>query len=212
MDYRKHLLAEMESLASGTPSSTTTPPTTTTTRMKELRLGPRNGESGTSASASPISTASPATAKEDMDKGGKKDIPCRYFAKTAKGCSRGNRCPYKHAWEGADKRERCLACGGKGHLAKECPMKKVNGQPRAAPKATSGTSSTTTTSTPSASTTARAVRIDESRSANVEPTLQDSLPVQGSSVAATADIKEMLSEAGKMLKALTTTQLKLSSS
>ena len=47
---------------------------------------------------------------------------CRFFLKD-KGCSRGNKCRYKHSMAGLTKEEKkskCLACGATTHRAKDC--------------------------------------------------------------------------------------------
>ena len=62
--------------------------------------------------------------QSDRNQEDKSKVPCKFFAKTYKGCARAGRCPFLHSWEGVEKNGRCLACGGKNHSAKECPHKK----------------------------------------------------------------------------------------
>ena len=217
--YHKHLLAEMEALASGVATGSSTmplSPATPTTRMKELRTAARQGGGGEHVSTSP--STSPTT-RTEADKASKRaETSCRYFGKSQKGCTRGAKCPFRHAWDGAsDRKDRCLACGGKGHMARECPTKKGPPTPSAATRSTT-TPSPTSPTTPSAR---RAVRIDESRNQQVE-TAPEQLPAQSpatpsgqpqgqppmASSGTAAELKEVLCEAGKMLKALTAAQAK----
>ena len=105
-DYLHHLLAERELRAS--PKVTTPPPST-------------------------LVSSSTTTTLAGGDRAQKRaTTQCRYFGKSAKGCMRGRQCPYMHPWEGLEQKERCLACGGKGHLVKECPTRKPQ-RPKGAP-------------------------------------------------------------------------------
>ncbi|OLQ10423.1 Copia protein [Symbiodinium microadriaticum] len=127
----------------------------------------------------------------------KGEVPCRFFGKTAKGCIRGNKCPFLHSWEGLDKKERCLNCGGKGHLAKECPVKKTppsssGNTPKNDKNNQGGTSSTAT----------RTVRIDDKPEVNPLPASS------GEATSAQADLKEVLVDVGKVLKAMQATTMK----
>ena len=190
-NFHRHLLAEMEGLATGTATSETRPPS-----VKEMRTT-RGGDASTPTSP----TTSPTSAtSEDPDKLAKRaTTQCRYFGRTQKGCSRGARCPFQHSWEGLEQRERCLAGGGKGHFAKECPTKK------GAPKPPNPKTSATTTTTTSAPTTpsARTARVDETK--NQIQIVE--LPVASAPSASTAScpasgLRDVLNEAGKMLKVL----------
>ena len=217
--YHKHLLAEMEALASGVATGSSTmplSPATPTTRMKELRTAARQGGGGEHVSTSP--STSPTTRTEADKASRRAETSCRYFGKSQKGCTRGAKCPFRHAWDGvSDRKDRCLACGGKGHMARECPTKKGPPTPSAATRSTT-TPSPTSPTTPSAR---RAVRIDESRNQQVEAA-PEQLPAQSpatpsgqpqgqppmASSGTAAELKEVLCEAGKMLKALTAAQAK----
>ena len=210
-DYLNHLLAEMEGLATGSGCSTTAPTTplastsstttgtvqTPTPRMKEVRTA--GNVDSTEPSTSPTSPS--ITGGMDDGKGAKRaTTPCRYFGRTAKGCSRASKCPFLHDWKGLDKKDRCLACGGRGHMARECPTK-VKGQRPNTQSAAQGSAPTSPT------TTTRAVRIDESKNEVKEPLLQQAAATQMASDHA-AELKGMLAEAGKVLKALSATHLK----
>ena len=201
-DYLHHLLAEMEGLSTGSggaaSSSLTSTPTPAMPKMKELRMPPK-----------PSSPAFPATSgtnvlanqQDGIDKAQKRaGIQCRYFGKSAKGCTRGKQCPYQHSWDGLERAERCLVCGGKGHLAKECPTKKT-----VKPKPGSHPSPASTASPSPTAASSRAVRVDESKNEVHESTQE---PPTSSSTTTTSELKEMLAEAGKVLKALSTAHVK----
>ena len=211
MDYLNHLLAEMESLATGSGSSTTTAPaqgttststpTSTTPKVREFRT--RNNVDLNMTQPLTSTTATPSVGTEE-DKGTKRaSTPCRYFGRTAKGCIRASKCPFLHDWKDLDKKDRCLACGGKGHMARECPTKAKG--PKGAPTSSNSTSRPTS---PTSSTTAtRTVRIDESKNEMREASAQPE-PSSSSMAAPTTELKDMLAEAGKVLKALSATHLK----
>ena len=166
--FYQHLLAEMEALATGTATSAASSPTSPSAppRVKEMRTGNRTGDRNRSGE-SPTSVPTSLTTGKNPEKTEKRaSTACRYFGKTNKGCTRGSKCPFKHTWDGLEKRERCLECGGKGHQARECPTKVTRSQeavpkvpPPRHPSSTSSTSPTTMTST----STARVVRVDEAK-------------------------------------------------
>ena len=200
--YHKHLLAEMEALASGTTgssSATTATPLTSPTKLKELRAG-QGHPPGTPSSTATMSPASPTLSDEKERMAKRAATLCRCFGKTQKGCVRGAKCPFKHSWDGVESKHRCLACGGKGHLAKECPTKK-NATAKSAARAPSATPDPA----------ARSVRVDESKNQVVEVPVATSTatPAATSSASSQAsELREVLNEAGKMLKALSATQAK----
>ncbi|CAE7258992.1 unnamed protein product [Symbiodinium sp. CCMP2456] len=66
---------------------------------------------------SPKSAAAPGAAK-----------PCKFYLSEA-GCQRSN-CKFVHDWAmipREEKTERCKACGGKGHMKRNCPVKQYPG-------------------------------------------------------------------------------------
>ena len=109
---------------------------------------------------------------------------------------------FLHDWKDLDKKDRCLACGGKGHMARECPSK-LKG-PRGSPTSTTPTSRPTSPTSPSTAT--RMVRIDESKNEVQEAIVQPE--VLASPAAPATELKDMLTEASKVLKALSATHLK----
>ena len=213
--YYKHLMAECEALAVSSSSLTTSgqAASTTTVAKPEPKIRPMKTEPKASTPTIPTTpsrtTATPDSAPGEQEAAEgfpseKKDVPCKYFGRTYKGCARANKCPFRHSWDGLEKEKssRCLACGGK-HMAKDCINKK-SGSPKAAtPKtapqakaAAQQTSSTTTTSTTSNKT----VRIEEPTSTSGSSA--------GSQELGAADLKEILADVGKMLKAMSATTLK----
>ena len=208
--YFQHLMAECEALAVASTSSTPTSTTTTTVEKPEPRIKPMRAEPKTgqpSAPAPPPKSPSPTlpspTSPVAPDKYAKdkKEVPCKYFGKTYKGCARGSKCPFAHSWEGLEKERasRCLECGGK-HMVKDRVNKK-GGSPTStstakAPPATKATPPTSSSST----TTNKTVRIEET-SGNGDGTQE----VQQ------ADLKEVLADVGKMLKAMSATTLRKAS-
>ena len=209
-DYLNHLLAEMESLATGSSCSTTAPmssqgPTSSTTtgptstaapRVRELRT--KGNRDQQHPSRSPTASSSPKGESEEDKSSMRATTPCRYFGRTTRGCTRAAKCPFLHEWKGLDKKDRCLACGGKGHLARECPTKQKGLHHAASTPSLTSASMSPTTST-------RSVRIDESRNEVQEPPAVTEL---GPPAAQAAELKDMLAEAGKVLKALPATHLK----
>ena len=145
--FFKHLMSECEALAVAGPTTngTTTTTTPTPTPRGETRIKPVKTETKAGAPhppPPPRTPTVPTTSDEDSEKSPatRASTPCKFFAKTYKGCARTNKCPFLHSWEGLEKEKngRCLACGGKGHGAKECPHKKPNGTPKASAKASHG--------------------------------------------------------------------------
>ena len=196
-DYLHHLLAEMEGMATGSgQTGTTSASTTSLPRIKELRAP---AVPSTTPTSSPTSSPQGNGQQEEVDKTTKRAMtPCRYFGKSAKGCTRGNKCPYKHSWEGLEQKDRCLACGAKGHMARDCPTKKP--PPPRTPRLPTAPP---TTPQPKA-TSSRSVRIDEEKNQTVEP----ATPSTTTQPAAPSELKEVLAEASKVLKAISTAQAK----
>ena len=205
--YYKHLMAECEALALTTP--TTSYPMTTVVKP-EAKLKPVKPEgrhtSGTPSSSATqgrpttaTSTSSSTTPEATQHTGPKSEVPCRYFGRTAKGCSRATKCPFMHSWEGLDKKDRCLNCGGKGHVAKECSAKRT---PPASTSTTPKSGNERQPSTATSSTTTRTVRIDEKPEVVTAP----SKPTEGAPTP--NDLKDVLADVGKVLKAMQATSLK----
>ncbi|OLQ05728.1 Copia protein [Symbiodinium microadriaticum] len=222
--YYHHLLAECESLAVASSTITTSPATTTVTPAKpEPKMRPLKPERTSTTTGTPTATAPPGPSRSSSQSTAKSEgetlertadekakVPCKFFAKTYKGCARAGRCPFLHSWEGVEKTGRCLACGGKNHSAKDCPNKKSNSQ---ADTSSTPTSPQRTTSTRPSSSTATApttsnknVRIDENP--QVEPIPARSTSSSATTGADSVDLKEVLADVGKMLKAMTATNLK----
>ena len=85
-------------------------------------------------------------------------------------------------------------------MAKECPTKRPP-KPKAGPS-----SSPTSTATPSpTAASSRTVRVDEGKNEVHEPVQE---PTTSTSTTTTSELKEMLAEAGKVLKALSTAHVK----
>ena len=119
--------------------------------------------------------------------------------KTNRGCSRAGKCPFLHSWEGLDKKDRCLSCGGKGHSAKECSAKRTP-PPSTSTTPKNGNDRSTATST--SSTTTRTVRIDDRPDVAPVPSRpQEAAPSPN-------DLKDVLADVGKVLKAMQATSLK----
>ena len=104
--YFQHLMEECEALAVASASSTSTNMTTTTAEKPEPRIKPMRTELKTgqpSLPAPPPKGPSPAvppsTSPGSSDKFAKdtKEVPCKYFGKTYKGCARGSKCPFGHS-------------------------------------------------------------------------------------------------------------------
>ena len=205
--YYRHLMGEMEALAVGsTPSSTTT---STPTAKQEPRLRPFKGEpkGGPPGAAppkaggsSPGSTTSGAEHKYDKPKS---EVPCKFFGRVARGCARGSKCPFMHSWDGLDKKDKCLLCGGKGHMQKECPSRKGTppGSLGGTPK--SGSEKPVQASSSSSTTTTKAVRIDEVPEVNEIAERGSAEPSISSN-----DLRDVLADVGRVLKSMTATTLK----
>ena len=212
--YFKHLMAECEALAVASNTSTGTSSTTTTVEKPEPKMRPLRADTkqgppqppptlAKTPPSTPGSTATTPTNGEAANKD-KKEVPCKYFAKTYKGykgCARGSKCPFLHSWEGneREKPSRCLECGGK-HMVKDCFNKK-GGSPTtpSTPKAPSTTRQTPPPGS-SSTTTNKTVRIEEVDGHQLQG--------NGSNEAGTAELKEVLADVGKMLKAMSVTSLR----
>ena len=171
------------------------------TMRAEPKTGQPNAPAPPPKSPSPTLPSPTSPVAPDKYAKDKKEVPCKYFGKTYKGCARGSKCPFAHSWEGLEKERasRCLECGGK-HMVKDCVNKK-GGSPTStstakAPPATKATPPTSSSST----TTNKTVRIEET-SGNGDGTQE----VQQ------ADLKEVLADVGKMLKAMSATTLRKAS-
>ncbi|CAE7321109.1 RE2, partial [Symbiodinium microadriaticum] len=211
--YYRHLLAECETLAVGLTSSTTSMQNTST--KPEPKMKPMKPEAATPIPPPPPlptnrSSSQNTSGGEEGDKEKRATTPCRYFGKTFKGCARGSKCPFQHTWEGNEKEkaQRCWVCGGK-HLTKQCPNQKPN--PSTSSTTTPNAKATPQTPrTPPSSgtqtTTTKSVRIDDKPQVEQVParTSSSSAAPEGS----TPDIKEMLSDVGKMLKQMTAANAK----
>ena len=222
--FYHHLLAECETLAISsatmvvsTTSSTTTPPIKPDPKMKPMKPERPNSTPTTNpnaATANGSRSPSASTTRSDGEQSDKNQedrskVPCKFFGKTYKGCARAARCPFMHSWEGIEKVGRCLACGGKNHSAKECPHKKPPASGDQASAATTGGKpqgpKSPTTSTTSNGSSNKNVRIDDTP--QVEP-----IPARSSSAASssieTNDLKDVLADVGKMLKAMSATSIR----
>ena len=208
--YYKHLMGECESLATAIPTNVST---STPTPKAEPRLRPVKPDTRTPPTTSippiPPRSSSQTTPGTEEEKDRRATTACKFFGRTFKGCARAGRCPYLHSWEGIEKEKssRCLACGGK-HMAKECPNKKVQGgspggaansEPKAPP--TIPKASPPSSSKPPAN---KTVRIEET-----QETAQGSSgtgPNQGDG--ASVDLQEVLSDVGKIPKAMSASSIK----
>ncbi|CAE7708795.1 unnamed protein product [Symbiodinium sp. CCMP2592] len=207
--YYKHLMGECEALAVASSSlstqTLTTAPLKPEPKIKPMRTDNKNGNNTPAPPPPPkpptTSTTPSPSEGQDANKGNgeKKDVPCRFFGKTFRGCARASKCPFLHSWEGLEKERptRCLACGGK-HMAKECPNKK-GGSPTST--ANARTPSTTRNGNEqngatSSTTTTRAVRIEEKPEGEKNE-------ATASTPTTTTELKEVLADVGKMLKAMT---------
>ena len=211
--YYRHLLAERETLAVGLTSSTTSLPSTAT--KPEPKIKPMKPEGIPSVPPPPPlpttrSSSQNTSGGEEISKEKRATTPCRYFGKTFKGCARGAKCPFQHTWEGNEKEkaQRCWTCGGK-HLTKQCPNQKP-GPSSSSTTTPSAKASPQTPRTPPPSgtqaTATKSVRIDDN------PEVEH-VPARNSSSSATSgdntpDLKEMLSDVGKMLKQMTAANVK----
>ena len=208
--YYHHLLAECEAMA--VTGSASTAATTTTSagtagkpepKMRPMKPNPKGTPPPPPA---PTRTNSPNTTTSDEDPDKRAQTPCRYYGKSFKGCARGTKCPFLHTWEGNEKEKsgRCNLCGGK-HAAKDCPTKRPSTTTRTS-STTSTTPPTTTPTRPPSSSSApspslnKSVRIDEVPQVEGIPSR-----ASASSSEAVPDLKEVLADVGKMLKAMTTT-------
>ncbi|CAE7824994.1 unnamed protein product [Symbiodinium microadriaticum] len=184
----KHLMGECESLATSVPTTVTT---TTLSTRPEPKLKPVRTDAAT---ATPTTMPPPVTrslsqntsASWDEEKDKRSTTPCKFFGKTYKGCARLQKCPFLHSWEGLEKEKpnRCLACGGK-HMVKEC---------------STGNAKEYLNNFAAAS---KTVRIDENPEVEHVPAR-----ASASSNPEAIDLKEVLADVGKVLKAMSTTTLK----
>ncbi|OLP98027.1 Retrovirus-related Pol polyprotein from transposon TNT 1-94 [Symbiodinium microadriaticum] len=203
--YYKHLMAECEALAVASASLATTTSTATPIKpepkIKPMRTDPKNGNNYPPPPPPRPSNSTPTAPTTEAQEGNqhqgeKKDTPCKYFGRTFRGCARTSKCPFLHSWEGLEKEKasRCLACGGK-HMVKDCQNKKGSSPTSAA----TAKSAATPRASPdgSSSTTNKTVRIDEK-----SQTEASSSTPSANSTATTNELKEVLADVGKMLKAM----------
>ena len=223
--FYHHLLAECETLAISSATmvvsstlSTTTPPLKPDPKMKPMKPERPNSTPTTTtpnaATANGSRSPSASTTRSDGEQSDKNQedrskVPCKFFGKTYKGCARAARCPFMHSWEGIEKVGRCLACGGKNHSAKECPHKKPPAGGDQPTTATSGGKpqgpKSPTTSTTLNGTSNKNVRIDDTPQVETIPARSSSAP--SSSIEAN-DLKDVLADVGKMLKAMSATSIR----
>ncbi|CAE7446981.1 RE1 [Symbiodinium sp. CCMP2592] len=214
--YYKHLLAECEALA--VTSAALAIPTTPTTSRPEAKVKPMRTDKGNQPNPpvpppppTPTRSSSQSTTRSDMDAGDKSledksKVPCKFFGRTYKGCARGSRCPFQHSWEGLDKNGRCLGCGGKNHAVKDCPYKKppAGDSPTATTPTRPPTNKAPPQQPPASSTSNKNVRIDENPQVEPIPARTSSSTTSGDGEQM-PDLKEVLADVGKMLKAMTST-------
>ena len=214
--FYKHLMGECESLAAakGTTSATTTPTPKSEPRLRPLKPDTRTEPTSPSA-ATPRSSSQNTSLSggDDNDKDKKSTTPCRFFGRSFKGCARLDKCPFLHSWQGLEKEkpQRCWTCGGK-HMTKECPNKKAaanktttpssssTGAPKAPPSAPRTPTSPTTTSTN------KTVRIDDKPEVESVPGRAEG--TSSAAEGAAPDLKEVLADVGKMLKAMSTANMR----
>ena len=192
--YYRHFMGECEALAVGatTTSSTTTAVSKPEPLLKPVRGDPKQGTfAPNAAKAQPTTPTLQTSAVDSKFEKAKSEVPCKFFGRTAKGCVRCSKCPFSHSWEGLDKKDRCLLCGGKGHTQKECPNKKVH--PAYLHQVAPTSSSTTTTKT---------VRIDD------QPEAVDPQPRGGEATLSGGELRDVLADVGRVLKSMTATSLK----
>ncbi|CAE7943851.1 GIP [Symbiodinium sp. KB8] len=129
---------------------------------------------------------------------------CKFFGRTAKGCVRCSKCPFSHSWEGLDKKDRCLLCGGKGHMQKECPnnLKKYTPPTSNGSTPKHGSERPQAAPTSSSTTTTKTVRIDD------QPEAVDPQPRGGEATLSGGELRDVLADVGRVLKSMTATSLK----
>ena len=212
--YYKHLMGECEALATAmsiTSTTTVVPTPKADPKLRPIRADTRTMTPPPAPTSQPPRSPSQNTSASGGEEDKRGTTPCKFFGKTYKGCGRLGKCPFLHSWDGLEKEKasRCLACGGK-HMVKDCPNKKAQGNqgnqrgapepkgPQATPKAPATPSTTTAAAT-------KTVRIDEiPEMESVEPRTAASGAVETS----TADLRDVLADVGKVLKAVSATTIK----
>ncbi|CAE7244732.1 unnamed protein product [Symbiodinium natans] len=135
LQYHQHLLAELEThvrtMAGDATTSTTSPP-----RVKGVSASstPTNNES-------PKNQGPPTTTPPDV---------CKFYLKD-KGCTRGNKCRYKHTMAGLPKeakKSKCLACGSTSHRVKDCSVPGVKRKDKDTTEGGGNPSSSSSSTTP----------------------------------------------------------------
>ena len=204
--YYRHLMGECEALAVG--AATTLSPTTAVSkpepRLKPVRGDPKQGGPAPNTSKAPPTTPTSTTSTSDPKfEKARSEVPCKFFGRTVKGCIRCSKCPFSHSWEGLDKKDRCLLCGGKGHMQKECPNKKFTPPPSSGGTPKHGSERSATQATSSSTTTTKTVRIDD-RPEGEEP---PGKPATEPSLSGN-ELRDVLADVGRVLKSMTATSMK----
>ncbi|CAE7421178.1 RE1 [Symbiodinium sp. CCMP2592] len=212
--YHSHLLGEFEQIAYRGRSRAG--PTSTPT-IKAMGSGGNDG-----AATSPKGAPSPTSTSSTTAK------PCKFFVSEA-GCQRGN-CKFSHDWASIpreERNERCKACGAKGHMRKNCPVKASatdpprrddgkGGQPRLRPmgkggdgkrddgtvppsSSTTTSAPTTTTGPPTSAAASMSGSLDSASSASGGPSVSEA-------GGAPRDVDDFLRNATQILKMMTEQQ------
>ncbi|CAE7348343.1 unnamed protein product [Symbiodinium microadriaticum] len=166
------------------------------------------GSATTTAPASPTTTGDDNIGGETSPGKGK-GAPCKFFL-SDQGCRRGASCKYSHDVDKKQTQGRCWTCGSKQHVAKACPTKEKNGNPRS-PARTTGNKPESSNATPlvaamapevarpmppagtSPTSSVTATSTSSTTTASAQPTSQSNNGVGDS------DLRDLLKEANNML-------------